>query len=52
MVVVDSSVWIEYFRGADGWNATYGLRAGYALLHRDRNFDPFERELGLRVIKP
>jgi predicted nucleic acid-binding protein len=34
------------------WVATYCMKEGYALLHRDRDFDPFERELGLRVVKP
>ncbi|SRR6266403_3608666 len=34
------------------WIATCCIKEGYALLHRDRDFDPFERELGLRVVKP
>ena len=32
--------------------ATFCLEEGHALLHRDRDFDPFEEYLGLRVIKP
>jgi hypothetical protein len=28
------------------------LRAGHELLHRDHDFDAFERELGLRVVHP
>ena len=32
--------------------ATFCLTAGHTLLHRDRDFDPFERELGLRVLHP
>jgi predicted nucleic acid-binding protein len=32
--------------------ATFCLNSGYALLHRDRDFDPFEQHLGLRVIHP
>jgi predicted nucleic acid-binding protein len=36
----------------DCWIATFCLREGYSLLHRDRDFDPFERELGLRVVHP
>ena len=32
--------------------ATYCLRNGHTLLHRDRDFDPFERHLGLQVIHP
>lgn len=30
--------------------ATFCLREGYSLLHRDRDFDPFEKSLGLSVI--
>jgi predicted nucleic acid-binding protein len=32
--------------------ATYCIREGYSLLHRDRDFDPFEKHLGLRVVHP
>lgn len=32
--------------------ATFCIESGYALLHRDRDFDPFEKVLGLRVIHP
>ena len=32
--------------------ATFCLREGHVLLHRDRDFDPFERVLGLAVIHP
>ena len=32
--------------------ATFCLTNGHALLHNDRDFDPFERALGLRVIHP
>ncbi|MBI5565681.1 MAG: PIN domain nuclease [Chloroflexi bacterium] len=32
--------------------ATFCLRDGHTLLHNDRDFDPFERKLGLRVIHP
>jgi predicted nucleic acid-binding protein len=35
----------------DCWIATYCIREGHELLHRDRDFDPFESELGLRVVK-
>jgi predicted nucleic acid-binding protein len=31
--------------------ATFCLEAGHSLLHRDRDFDPFERFLGLRVVR-
>jgi len=30
--------------------ATFCLRSGHALLHRDRDFDPFENILGLSVV--
>ena len=30
--------------------ATFCLREGHSLLHRDRDFDPFEKGLGLSVI--
>jgi predicted nucleic acid-binding protein len=32
--------------------ATFCLSQNYALLHRDRDFDAFEKHLGLRVIRP
>ena len=32
--------------------ATFCLREGHSLLHRDRAFDPFEESLGLSVIHP
>lgn len=32
--------------------ATFCLMEGHSLLHRDRDFDVFERHLGLRVIGP
>ncbi len=32
--------------------ATFCLQAGHELLHRDRDFDAFEKTLGLRVIHP
>jgi predicted nucleic acid-binding protein len=32
--------------------ATYCIRHGHTLLHNDRDFDPFEEHLGLRVIHP
>jgi predicted nucleic acid-binding protein len=36
----------------DCWIATFCIRNKYRLLHRDRDFDPFESELGLRVVRP
>lgn len=36
----------------DCWIATFCLEAGHELLHRDRDFDPFEQHLGLAVIHP
>jgi len=32
--------------------ATFCLSHQHALLHNDRDFDPFERELGLQVVHP
>ena len=32
--------------------ATFCLANGHFLLHRDRDFDPFEKYLGLRVVHP
>ncbi len=32
--------------------ATFCLHAGHSLIHRDHDFDPFEKLLGLRVIHP
>jgi predicted nucleic acid-binding protein len=32
--------------------ATFCILDGHALLHNDRNFDPFEEALALRVIHP
>ncbi|MGA2903919.1 MAG: PIN domain nuclease [Candidatus Korobacteraceae bacterium] len=32
--------------------ATFCLETGHSLLHRDRDFDPFEQCLGLQVVRP
>jgi predicted nucleic acid-binding protein len=32
--------------------ATFCIESGHALLHRDRDFDPFEKYLRLRVVHP
>ena len=37
---------------ADCIIATYCLREGYSLLHNDRDFDAFEKHLGLSVLHP
>jgi predicted nucleic acid-binding protein len=34
----------------DCWIATFCLMSGHELLHRDHDFDPFERQLGLKVV--
>lgn len=34
----------------DCWIATFCLQNGHSLLHRDRDYDPFESILGLAVI--
>lgn len=36
----------------DCWIATFCMVNGHQLLHRDRDFDAFERVLGLRVLHP
>lgn len=36
----------------DCFIATFAIERGHALLHADRDFDPFERYLGLRVVHP
>jgi len=36
----------------DCLTATFCLRKGYSLLHHDRDYDPFEKYLGLKVIHP
>jgi predicted nucleic acid-binding protein len=36
----------------DCWIATFCIREKHSLLHRDRDFDPFELLLGLAVIRP
>jgi predicted nucleic acid-binding protein len=35
----------------DCWIATFCLREGHSLLHRDRDFYPFEAVLGLQVVQ-
>ena len=35
----------------DCWIATFCMLNGHQLLHRDRDFDPFEKVLGLQVVK-
>jgi predicted nucleic acid-binding protein len=35
----------------DCWIATFCLLTGNQLLHRDRDFDPFEEVLGLQVVR-
>ena len=32
--------------------ATFCMEGGHTLLHRDRDFDPFEQQLGLVVVHP
>jgi len=32
--------------------ATFCILEGHVLLHSDRDFDPFEQHLGLRVVRP
>ena len=39
-------------RTIDSLIATFCLMEGHALLHNDRDYDPFEDVLGLRVVHP
>jgi len=55
VILVDSGVWIDFFRNkptrtVDVLIATRCLANGLRLLHRDRDFDAFEQHLGLRVV--
>lgn len=65
MILVDSSVWVDYFRGTptrqtdvlDALLDREPLAIGDLILAEvlqgftsDRDFDPFERHLGLRVV--
>jgi predicted nucleic acid-binding protein len=36
----------------DCWVATFCIREGHSLLHRDRDYDVFEQQLGLQVTHP
>lgn len=35
----------------DCWIATFCIDRSFALLHNDRDFDPFEEHLGLKVVR-
>ena len=56
MWLVDTSVWIDYFNGtvtpqADRLDiATFAIANDLWLLHSDRDFDPFEAHLALKVV--
>lgn len=39
-------------RTVDCWIATFCIRERHLLLHRDHDFDAFEQELGLQVVRP
>ena len=36
----------------DCLTATFCIHKGHSLLHHDRDYDPFEKHLGLKVIQP
>jgi predicted nucleic acid-binding protein len=40
------------YKTIDCWIATFCLKGQHQLLHRDRDFDAFEKLLGLQVIHP
>ena len=50
--VADSLLARTVRRTVDCIIATFCLTRGHALLHKDRDFDPFEDELGLPVVHP
>lgn len=40
------------YKTIDCWIATFCLEGNHQLLHRDHDFDAFEKVLGLRVVHP
>ena len=40
------------YKTIDCWIATFCLEGDHQLLHRDRDFDSFEKVLGLKVVRP
>jgi predicted nucleic acid-binding protein len=51
LILVDSSVWIDYFTGTDTVDAiiaTYCIEKGLPLLSADRDFKPFHEHLKLK----
>jgi len=50
VLVVDSSVWIDFFTSVKSpLIATFCIQNGYLPLHNDRDFDVFEQVRGLRA---
>jgi len=58
MLLVDSSVWIDFFNGKSTVQTLYlrdhadRISHGLHLLHADRDFDAIEEHLGLQVVHP
>ena len=56
MILVDSSVWIDYFSSADTPQVAMldsrCIEDSLTLLHADRDFAPFALHLGLREACP
>ena len=57
MIVIDSSVWIDYFTGkptpaTDKLDSLLGVEHELALLHSDKDFQPFHEHLKLRSDLP
>jgi hypothetical protein len=58
MVLVDTTVWIDFFAGRELPHATVLKRLikdredDIMLLHNDRDFPPIEKHLGLKVLTP
>jgi predicted nucleic acid-binding protein len=53
MILVDSSVWVDYFNGkaTDVIIGTFCLHHRLSLFHDDRDFDPIEKYLKLQVVQ-
>ena len=53
MILVDSSVWIDYFNGIPTWQTDLlDTMEGLTLLHDDRDFDPMVSHFSLKTPTP
>ncbi len=53
MILVDSSVWIDYFNGKtiDVIIGSFCIHNNFSLLHEDRDFYPLEKYLNLKAVQ-